>query len=68
MPVIAVTLWVSKEELNTKYLELAKGDVDNYILDWKWFDNDELDNHIGKSDINKYIVQLNFHMEEIDNS
>ena len=60
-------LWVTSEELKTTYLNLSKGNIDNYSLDWKWFDNDKLDNYIGKSNINKYIVKLSFSIEENDN-
>ena len=59
--------WVDIENLKTTYLFLEKGEFDNYSLEWFWFDNDELDNYIGKSNINNYKVKISFYMEETDN-
>lgn len=61
------SLWVTIEKLKTKELKLENNKIDNYILEWKWFDSDEQDNYIGKSKIKKYIVKLNFQMEENKN-
>lgn len=55
--------WVTSKELNTNYNKLKEGKTDNYSLDWKWFDNDELDNYVGENIVSKYILNINIYLE-----
>lgn len=48
--------WVSYEKLSVVFENISKGNVDNYELDWKWFESDN-DTQIGAVDAN-YILTI----------
>lgn len=57
--------WVKVDKLNTEEFNLNKNETDNYILEWKWFDSNQ-DNFIGRN-LDKYILNINFYLEGVDN-
>ena len=57
--------WLSINELKTSYLTLKHRKNDKYCLEWKWFDNDEIDSIIGENIVNKYLLKLNFYVDKI---
>ena len=55
--------WVTAEELQTEYYKIKGKGLDNYSLEWKWFDNDEQDTFIGKNMTEEYKLNVRFYFE-----
>lgn len=55
--------WMSANEIKVSFINLKKGKTDSYSLEWKWFDNDEVDNYIGENILSKYLLNINFNLK-----
>ena len=59
------TKWVSAKELKTKFSNIDIEGIDNYTLDWKWFDDDKNDYKAGKYMTSDYSLKITIHIESI---
>lgn len=55
--------WLNADEIKVSFINLKKGKTDSYSLEWKWFDNDEVDNYIGENILSKYLLNINFNLK-----
>ena len=59
--------WVTADELKTAFKNIKDSSSDNYSLDWKWFDNDNVaDTKAGKNMTSLYKLNIRFYFEAID--
>ena len=58
--------WVDIKLLNTNNYILKKDKTDKYVLEWIWLDDDKMDTIIGINMVSKYLLNINFYMEEVD--
>lgn len=56
--------WKNINELSTSLIYLKQGKSDNYSLEWKWFDNDDVDSYIGENMISKYLINISINLEQ----
>lgn len=57
--------WMNAFSIKTSFLELDSGKSDMYELEWKWFDNDEVDSYIGENIINDYFLNIIFSLVQL---
>ena len=59
--------WVTADELKTAFKNIKDSSSDNYSLDWKWFDNDNVaDTKAGKNMTSLYKLNIRFYFEAVD--